>query len=322
MNPYSFQAERDFNEARWKAFLNEVSAFISRRPNELLSYDVVRRALPIYGSSYRGVQQVPVDKIVGTTTNRYYDFDRAFLPAQARTKSRWKRIDELRLRDETLPPVLLYKVGDMYFVRDGHHRVSVARQNGQLEIDAEVVEMRTRVPPNLLHRRLDSSQLEALGEYATFLEKTQLDKLRPGADIKFSRPGGYARLLEHIIVHQYFMGLDYQRDISWQEAVADWYDTVYEPLVRVIRERRILDDFPTRTEADLYLWIIDHHYYLSQQDANDAHDVTLDHAAQDYVRHHSPRLSRKLARQIRKWIAAWRGANPPDGAPPPPAPPA
>lgn len=316
MDLYSAQAERDFNDARFHAFLNDVSSFLNRRSNELLSFDAVRSSLPIYGQSYRGVQEVAADKIVGTTTNRYADFDRAFLPSQARTKSRWKTIDELRLRDQNLPPIQLYQVGEVYFVRDGHHRVSVARQIGQAFIDAEVIEMQTRAPLTRDIRRLDPKGLEALGEYASFLEKTQLDKLRPDVNIEFSQPGGYARLLEHIVVHQYFLGLDYKRDVSWEEAVQDWYDFIYTPIANTIHERRILREFPERTEADLYLWITDHHWSLNQQEIQQhTYDVGFDEAAQDLVRKRSPRLSRKIGRALETWVAAWRGENAPASKP-------
>lgn len=315
MDFYSAQAEKDFSEARWRAFWNDVSAFLERRPNELLSFDAVRSSLPIYGQSYRGVREVPVEKIVGTTTNRYADFDRAFLPAQARTKSRWKKIDELRMQEFHLPPIQLYQVGEVYFVRDGHHRVSVARQTGQQYIDAEIIEMQTRAPLTSNLKRLDPSNLEALGEYASFLEKTQLDKTRPDVNIDFSQPGGYARLLEHIVVHQYFLGLDYQRDVTWEEAVTDWHDFVYMPIINLIRERSILREFPNRTEADLYLWITDHHWSLNQQEIqHHTHDVGFEEAADDMVRRHSPRLSRKIGRALTQWISSWRGANPPGHA--------
>jgi hypothetical protein len=299
-----------------RAFLNDVAAFVARRPNELLSFETVRRALPIYGQSYRGVQEVPVDKIVGTTTNRYADFDRAFLPSQFRTKSRWKQIDELRLRDVNLPPVQLYQVGAAYFVRDGHHRVSVARQMGQAFIDAEVVEMHTRTPLTINLRRLDPQGLTALGEYGSFLEKTQLDKLRPDVQIEFSQPGGYARLLEHIVVHQYLVGLDYRRDVTWEEAVIDWYDFIYMPIVSIIRERNILREFVGRTEADLYLWISDHHWSLNLQEIqNHAYDVGFDEAAEDLVRTQSPRLARKIKRALEQWVMLWRRMNKPESDP-------
>jgi hypothetical protein len=302
----SRQSEIDFDRARARAFLREAGNLIARRPNELLSFDAVQRSLVAYGSSYRGVQTVPIQQIVGSATNRYNDFDRAFLPAQVRTKSRWKRIDQLRMSGEELPPVQLYKLGDLYFVRDGHHRVSVAREMGQEFIDAEVVEVQTRVPLTSIKDELDGDHLEILGEYAAFIEKTQLDRLRPEAQIKFSSPGGYARLLEHIMVHRYYMGLALRREISWEEAVSDWFDNIYMPIAHIIREQKILADFPNRTEADLYLWIMDHHYYLQERG-----EPALERAAADYAANYSPRLSRKLARALHRLIADWRGENAP-----------
>lgn len=304
MEQGSTQAEIDFDRARFHAFLREAANLIARRPNELLSFDAVRRLLVAYGSSYRGVQTVPIDQIFGSATNRYIDFDRAFLPVQNRTKSRWKRIDQLRMAGEELPPIQLYKLGDIYFVRDGHHRVSVAREMGQAYIEAEVIEVKTRLPVSSIKDELDDGQLEVLGEYAAFVEKTQLDCLRPDAQIKFSTPGGYARLLEHIVVHRYYMGLDHRRDIGWEEAVGDWFDNVYMPIVHTIRQQNILTDFPNRTEADLYLWIMDHHYYLQERG-----EPALDRAASDYAANYSPRLSRKLARALHRLIVDWRGDN-------------
>lgn len=283
-----------------------MASHIAGRPNELLSFDAVRRSLVAYSSSYRGIQTVPIDQIVGSTSNRYSDFDRAFLPAQTRTKSRWKRIDQLRLEGEALPPVQLYKLGELYFVRDGHHRISVAREMGEEYIEAEVIEVRTRVPISIDKGELDPDQLEILGEYAAFIDKTQLDQLRPGADIKFSGAGGYARLLEHIVVHRYYMGLELEREISWQEAVGDWYDNLYLPIVSIIREQKILADFPNRTEADLYLWIMDHHHYLLERG-----EPGLEQAATDYTAKYSPRLSRKLARVLHGLMVDWRGENVP-----------
>ncbi len=297
MNRYSTQAEFDFGSARLRAFMNEATALIAHRPNELLSFDAVQRSLRMYGSSSRGIQTVPVSQIVGSATNRYADFDRAFLPAQAHTKSRWKRIDAANLAGESLPPVQLYKVGDLYFVRDGHHRVSVARERGQEFIDAEVIEVRTRVPMTIADKGLEPEDLEIIGEYATFLEETQLDRLRPDAAIRFSQPGGYSRLLEHIVVHRYFMGLDFNRDVSWEEAVGDWYDYIYMAMVRIIREREILKDVPDRTEADLYLWIMDHHHFLQERG-----EPGWDRAAEDLRRNFSPRLNRKLVRLLRNLV--------------------
>jgi hypothetical protein len=99
-----------------------------------------------------------------------------------------------------------------------------------------------------------------------FLERTSLDSLRPGTNIKVTIPDGFERILEHIAVHRYFMGLDLKRDISEQEAVMNWYDNVYMPIVKVIRETEILKEFPDKTEGDLYLWVLDHQHYLQAEE--------------------------------------------------------
>jgi len=253
-------AHDDFDRARRRAFLTEITSFLGRRPNTLLSFEEVQRALPIHGQFYRGMQQVPVAAIQGSV-DRYHDFDRNFLPTQTHTRPRWEAIDRAALAQETLPPVQLYKVGEVYFVKDGNHRVSVARERGQETIDAEVIEHPTNVP---LTSTSDARDLLWLAEYGRFLEQTRLDKLRPGSRIEFTSLGRYDVLLEHISAHRWYMGIEQHREISWEEAVCDWYDHVYSPMVQMIEETGVLKDFAGRTAADLYLWVMDHRYYLEQ----------------------------------------------------------
>src|SRR5512141_1715913 len=217
----------DFSRARLKAFLNRVRSVVSGRPTTLLSYDEVKTALHIGGPVYRGVQTVRVDQIVGSL-NRYHQFDRAFLPVEDRIGSRWQSVDRAFYQEISLPPVLLYKIGEVYFVVDGHHRVSVAREQGQEFIEAEVRECATRVN---ITPDLKPEDLVVLGEKVQFLERTRLDHLRPKSRVRLTILGGFDRLAEHIAVHRYFMGLDLKRDISDQEAVTHWYDTVYLPIV-------------------------------------------------------------------------------------------
>lgn len=248
----------DFARARSRAFLNDMWSLFSRRRNSLLSYDQVKEKLHIGGSIYRGIRTVEIATIVGSV-NRYRDFDRAFLPAHNRIAHRWESIDRAFYEDVSLPPVVLYKVGEVYFVVDGHHRVSVARQQGQEFIEADVRECHVKVP---VGPELQPDDLEILGARVEFLERTGLDRIRPGAQIEVTVPDGYSRMLEHIGVHRYFMGLDERRDIPEEEAVGHWYDSVYLPIVRVIRERDILKEFPGRTEGDLYLWVLDHQQFL------------------------------------------------------------
>ena len=251
----------DFARARSRAFLSDILSFLLGRPKRLLSYDQVKEKLHIGGPIHRGVRTVEIARIVGSV-NRYVDFDHAFLPLNDRIASRWQNIDRAFYEDISLPPIVLYKVGEVYFVVDGHHRVSVARQQGQEFIEAEVRECHVKVP---VEPDLRPEDLEILGSRVEFLDRTGLDWLRPGAIIEVSIPDGYSRILEHIAVHRYFMGLDQQRDITEEEAVTHWYDTVYLPIAKVIRERGILGELPGKTEGDLYVWVLDHQHFLFDQ---------------------------------------------------------
>ena len=255
---FSDQARADFQRARFKAFINRVWGTLSGQPTTLLSYDRVKEKLRIGGPIYRGVQTVRVDQIAGSL-NRYHEFDRVFLPASDKLAQRWQSVNRAFYQEISLPPVVLYKVGDVYFVVDGHHRVSVAREQGQIYIEAEVRECATRVN---ITPDIKPEDLEILGSKVNFLERTSLDTLKPDADIRVTIPDGFDRILEHIAVHRYFMGLDWQRDISVEEAVTHWYDTVYMPVVNVIRDTNILKEFPGKTETDLYLWVLDRQRYL------------------------------------------------------------
>jgi len=259
-NDLHYRVESDFSRARLKAFVNRVRSVLSGKPSRLLSYEEVKASLRLGGPIYRGVQTVPVSQIVGSL-NRYHEFDRAFLPTQDHIAPRWESIDLAFYKAVSLPPVLLYKVGQVYFVVDGHHRVSVAREQGQEFIEAEVRECACKVN---ITADLRPEDLEILGEKVQFLERTRLDQLRAQARVRLTVPGGFDRLTKHIAVHRYFMGLDLKRDISDGEAVADWYDKVYMPIVKVIRKSKILHEFPGRTEGDLYLWVLDHQQHLVQ----------------------------------------------------------
>ena len=259
---FSDQIRADFQRARFKAFIHRVVGALSGQPSTLLSYDEIKEKLRIGGPIYRGVQTVRVDQIAGSL-NRYHEFDRVFLPASDKLAERWQRVNRAFYEEVSLPPVVLYKVGQVYFVVDGHHRVSVAREQGQIFIEAEVRECATRVN---ITPDIKIEDLQILGSKVNFLERTSLDSLRPDANIKVTIPDGFDRMLEHIAVHRYFMGIDWKRDISDEEAVAHWYDNVYMPIVRVIRDTEILKEFPGRTEADLYLWVLDHQHYLEAEE--------------------------------------------------------
>ena len=228
-----------------------------RESDTLLPFDLVKEKIHIRGWRYLGFREVEIEKIVGSV-GRYQDFSRAFLPLKA-DKDRLRRIGRAMEKGEVLPPVRLYKVGEIYFVEDGHHRVAAARERGAKFIDAEVTEFIPNVP---LEAGITDRELLIKAEYSEFLRQTNLQELRPEARIEFSELGKYRVLLEHIEVHRYFRAKEEGREIPFQEAVVSWYDNVYKPLVEAFRKTRILDFFPGRTEADLYLWVSEHLHQL------------------------------------------------------------
>lgn len=253
-------AQDDFERAYRKGFWRKLSSWFTGERNELLPFDAVRERIPIHGQHYLGLRQVPVEQIVGSL-GRYRDFDRAFLPRQARTRSRWVSIDSAHYDDTVLPPVDLFKIGEIYFVRDGNHRVSVARERGQAFVDAYVIEIDVPVP---LTADMDLDDLQLKAEYANFIEKTHLDQIRPQAKIELTLLGEYERLLEHISVHRWYLGEGRGSEVPYEEAVASWYDTVYLPMVTLINEHDLLKDFPNRSKADLYIWIIEYEWFLRE----------------------------------------------------------
>jgi len=282
---YYQSALTDFQNARRKAALRELVARLTGKPNELLSYDEVAQKLKLHARYERGIQEIPLDAIVGSV-GRYSDFTRDFLPRKDETQRRWAQIRAM-MEDPAsggIPPIDVYKVGEVYFVLDGNHRVSAARQAGFKTIEAHVIEVKTDIP---LTPDISPDDLIIKAEYADFLEKTGLKRLRPEADLSVSVPGQYQKLLEHIEVHRYFMGIDFRREIAWDEAVAHWYDTVYLPVVEPIREHGLLRWFPGRTETDLYLWVSEHRAELESETG---WSVRPEAAALELAARENPRL--------------------------------
>jgi nucleotide-binding universal stress UspA family protein len=291
------EAKEDFRRARFRAKLEQILAFVRGQSADLLPYEDVRKKLRATSEIPRGLQSIPVDAIVGSV-GRYDDFTRSFLPRTDQDERRWANV-KLAMTDPTgLPPIEVYQIGQAYFVLDGHHRISVARQLGAAYVEAHVIEVQTKVP---LSPDVRPDDLIVKAEYAGFLGRTQLDRLRPEADLSMSVPGQYRKLEEHIDVHRYFMGIDQQRDVMYEEAVTHWYDTVYLPLVQIIRGQGILREFPDRTETDLYLWILEHRAELGKE----LHwEIRPEVAADDLVSRFSPRLGRTVARVGNKVLRA------------------
>ena len=286
-------AKADFENALRKGFWRSVVSWLTQSNNELLPFDEVRKNLPLKGQHYIGLKQIPINQVVGSV-GRYHDFDRAFLPRQQRSSGRWTSIDEAHLLDIGLPAIEVYKIGTAYFVKDGNHRVSVARERGQAFIDAAVTEIEV---PVLIDASLNIDDLIRKKEQAEFFEQTHLNELHPDETLELTVPGGYEKLLEHIHTHRWFEGERLNRAIPWQDAVRDWYDEVYKPMINVIRQNEILKQFPGRTETDLYFWIIEHLYYLREELKE---EVSLEDAASHFAEEYSERPLHRILNIFRR----------------------
>lgn len=283
----SLAAHTDFEHALQKGFWRSFVTWFNGKDNRLLPFDEVRRLLPFQSQHYRGMREIPVRQIIGSV-GRYHDFDRAFLPRRSEIGQRWMRIDMAHLQDAILPPIEVYQIGEAYFVKDGNHRVSVARERGQQEIDAYVIEIDSPVPVDE-HTNID--QLIREIEKQDFAARSRLADVRPESSIEMSLPGAYGKLIEHIETHRWFLGERWNRPVSFDEASASWYDEVYMPLVQVIREQGTLREFPGRTEADLYLWIIEHLWYLREE-------MNAEVSLQDATLHFTETFSQTPMRQL------------------------
>ena len=299
MNMANFgSAVEDFHRARRQAALEKILGYFTGESLDLLSYEEVRRHLRPSGQIERGLQEIPLAAIVGSV-GRYRDFTRTFLPRHDADATRWAQVKVAHLT-QGVPPITVYQIGDVYFVQDGNHRVSVARQLGNNTIEAYVTEMKTSVP---LGPEVEPDDLILKAEYADFLAETRLDVSRPQADLSLTSPGRYPLILEHIAVHRYYMGLEQQRDIPYEEAVSHWYDVVYLPIVQLMTEYGLLQDFPARTEADLYVWLAQHRAEIEAEwDEIVQPDMAVDHLAAQLVQEKpsAPRFVRTLLQAMNK----------------------
>lgn len=286
--PKRVAAKQEFRLARRKAALEALLSKVTGKHDDLLVFDEIRKTLALAHPNRELLKDIPLDSIVGTVS-RYHDFNRQFYPLTDSDEDRWARVKEL-VDIQGLEPIEVYQVGDIYFVLDGNHRVSVARQNEAKTIEAYVKEFRAPVEVGP-EDNLEDVVLRI--ERKELMEDTQLDKIRPDVEIRVTLTGRYWEILEHIEVHRYFMGLEQDREIPMKEAVASWVDHVYLPAVKAIREKKVLDDFPGRTETDLYLWLKKHQWELEKALQRIVPDWD---AAQDLKMRFSHRLWQRLRR--------------------------
>jgi hypothetical protein len=239
-----------FDRARRRSAYRRLARLVGRPggPGDLLPLEETTRRLRPFARRYVGLRAISVRQIVGTES-RAGDFDREFLPRRPDIGERWRRVEQA-FPDGDFPPIVVYRVGDAYFVVDGHHRVAIARERGMETIDAEVTELRARWH---LPAEADIVELIHAEQERIFMDESGLARARPEARIRFSRPAGYIELLENVQIHGYHLMLGAGRAFEPAEIAADWYDRVYLPALEAIRREGLDRACPEATEADLFL---------------------------------------------------------------------
>ena len=252
-------AQSDFARARRRRALALLSARLRREPDDvamILPFEEVVEALGRVGERPLGLQTIELDSIVGTV-DRTREFDRDFRPTTPRLRERWESIAAAQRRGESMPPIDVYRIGDLHFVRDGHHRVSVARAQGLRTIDAHVTEVITRIPPE---GGLRLGQLALKSHERLFSERVPL---APEARrrIELSDEWRYAALAEAVEAwgFRYMQGRGERELLSREQIAEAWFREDYLPVVELLREAGLLG---RGTEAEAYMRVTALRYLL------------------------------------------------------------
>jgi hypothetical protein len=273
------QAAEDFNKARNRAFLSQLQNFMDSKRDDLLSFYDVKDILKPTNQVYQGMQIVPIKLILGSE-GRYRDFNKFFFPRSEFLRTRWERVDMARMKDIPLPAIQLYEIGGAYFVRDGNHRVSVAKSQGAELIDAEVISLSSEISitPSMTHEDLKKAVIEY--EKKIFYEKTDFEALTGDKNLNFTSPGCYDKIYQHILEHKYFRNEKSSEEIPFSDALVSWYREVYEPIIKIINEEKLCRNFSGKSPSDLYVWIVRHWDFLKKK--NGVH-YSISSAAQNFT---------------------------------------
>jgi hypothetical protein len=250
-------AQHDFLRARRRATAARLISRLRFEPDDvgvILPYEEVIRALGFVSERPLGLKVVSLDAIVGTV-DRGRDFDRSFRPTSARVRTRWERIAAATRRGESMPPIDVVKVGEIYFVRDGHNRVSVARALGRTDIDAQVTDVVTRVDAD---RAITLTDLPLKSHERVFFERVPLsDDVR--REISFSDPWNYTVLAESVEAWGFRAMQQDGELLDRRQTARLWLEHEYRPVVAMLREAGLIRK---STEAEAYLRIAAERYRL------------------------------------------------------------
>lgn len=288
-------AEEDFNKARNLATYNEIKHFLNKEQTELLSFNEIKKMLKPKNEVYLGMKVVAIKDIVGSE-GRYRDFDNKFFPKSNHLKQRWERIDQAHLSDIILPPITLYEIAGLYFVRDGNHRVSVAKMQGIENIDAEVISLQSEIKIKNGSSKQQILKQVINYEKRVFYTETNFGDITDFWDIDFSSPGQYDVIYQHIQIHKYYINEPLDTEISLEQGILSWFNNVYMPIIQHIREHKIMHFFKHRTESDLYVWIVKYWDDLKRQYGQ---DFSLSKAVENFSKEFKDTWIKRLLKYIK-----------------------
>lgn len=295
MNFSTAQSEDDFNKAHTRAFINEIQHLLSPEEATLISLNDVKQMIKSNAETYIGMKTIPIDKIIGSE-GRYKDFDNNFFPKSSHLKNRWQHVDEAAIQDINLPPIKVYELAGLYFVRDGNHRVSVAKTRGTEFIDAEVVSLQSEIKLKKADSLKEITKQIINYEKRVFYSETGFGDITDYWCLDFSSPGRYDVIYNHILTHKYYMNQNRTDEVTMEEAIKSWFFNVYFPLVSIIREKYILKKFPGRTLADLYVWTVRYWDDLKKKFGD---DVPMDEAVIDFQKHYKIPVAKRIMNRIK-----------------------
>ena len=252
-------ARSDFSRARRTRMLSRLATRLRREPSDvdlILPLEEVVEALGRRGERSLGMQTIPLDLIVGTV-DRTHGFDRSFRPTSRQGRERWERVARAQRQGEGMPPIQAYKVGEMYFVKDGHHRVSVARAQGRTEIEGYVTEVITEVDPE---RALRLADLPLKSHQRLFYERVPLPPEARGR-ISLSDPWDYAKLAEGVEAWGFRAIQACDQPMSREEVAEAWFREDYVPIVEALHEAEMIG---SESETEVYLRVIGERYLLTR----------------------------------------------------------
>ena len=287
-------AQYDFSRARRQRALARLSARLRRADdvNHILPFEEVVRALGRIGERRLGEQLISLDSIVGTV-DRSREFDRSFRPTSPRVRERWERINLAQRKGQAMPPIDVYRIGDMHFVKDGHHRVSVARALGHRDIDAYVTLVLTEVGAD---REIRLRDLPLKSHQRLFYERVPLTPEQRGR-IHLSDEWRYAALAEAVEAWGFRVSQAREEWLSRRDVAEAWFRDEYEPVVAMLREAHLIPKGVTDTEA--YMSIAALRYLILRTHEWD--DAVIDALRRDLERpgHEDDTMVRRLRRELR-----------------------